>query len=157
MGFFSELFGAIMNQSNDNPHQNYQKREPTAEDYIRSGEIEEDNYEENPEEELKKRKEEREMERQRMKEWRKRLDLKKKKKEEKYAEKMKLISIELNKRKLEIKKDRITKIGIGKNKSITLALRYTDNIKRYGFVEIDDNFTITSFVEKGNLPENKTF
>ena len=47
MGFFSELFGAIMNQSNDyKQHQGYQRREPTAEDYIRSGEIEEDNYDE---------------------------------------------------------------------------------------------------------------
>ena len=52
MGFFSELFGAIMNQSNDyqnqgfDRHQSYNKREPTAEDYIRRGEIEEDNYDE---------------------------------------------------------------------------------------------------------------
>ena len=44
MGFFSFLFNEIMNQSNDNPHQSYQRREPTAEDYIRSGEIEKDNY-----------------------------------------------------------------------------------------------------------------
>ena len=43
----------------------------------------------------------------------------------------------------------------GKNKPITLALRYTNNIERYGFVEIDDNFIIKSFVEKGNLPENR--
>lgn len=33
-----------MNQSNDNPHQSYHRREPMTEDYIRSGEIEEDNY-----------------------------------------------------------------------------------------------------------------
>ena len=46
MGFFSELFFGIMNQNNDNSHQDYQRREPTAEDYIRSGEIEEDNYDE---------------------------------------------------------------------------------------------------------------
>ena len=46
MGFFSDLFNAIMNQSNDYKHQGYQRREPTAEDYIRSGEIEEDNYDE---------------------------------------------------------------------------------------------------------------
>ena len=46
MGFFSELFGAIMNQNNDYKHQDYHRREPTAEDYIRSGEIEKDNYDE---------------------------------------------------------------------------------------------------------------
>ena len=43
----------------------------------------------------------------------------------------------------------------GKDKPITLALRYTNNIERYGFVEIDDKFVIKSFVEKGSLPENK--
>ena len=46
MGFFSELFGAIMNQDNDYKKQGYNRREPTAEDYIKSGEIEEDNYDE---------------------------------------------------------------------------------------------------------------
>ena len=44
MGFFSELFFGIMNQTNDNRRQGYNRRELTAEDYIRSGEIEEDNY-----------------------------------------------------------------------------------------------------------------
>ena len=44
MGFFSELFGAIMNQNNNYGDQNYHRGEPTAEDYIRSGEIERDNY-----------------------------------------------------------------------------------------------------------------
>lgn len=44
MGFFSELFFGLMNQTNDNRRQGYNRREPTAEDYIRSGEIEEDNY-----------------------------------------------------------------------------------------------------------------
>ncbi len=44
MRFFSFLFNEIMNQSNDNPHQSYQRRERTAEDYIRSCEIEQDNY-----------------------------------------------------------------------------------------------------------------
>ncbi|MBR6126957.1 HAD-IIIA family hydrolase [bacterium] len=43
----------------------------------------------------------------------------------------------------------------GKNKPITLALRYTNNIERYGFVEIDDNFKITSFVEKSSLPKDR--
>ena len=46
MGFFSELFFGIMNQTNDNRRQGYNRREPTTEDYIRSGEIEEDNYDE---------------------------------------------------------------------------------------------------------------
>lgn len=44
MGFFSFLFNEIMNQNNDNPHQSYHRREPTSEDYIRSGKIEKDNY-----------------------------------------------------------------------------------------------------------------
>ena len=44
MGFFSELFFGLMNQTNDNRRQGYNRREPTAEDYIRSGKIEEDNY-----------------------------------------------------------------------------------------------------------------
>ena len=43
----------------------------------------------------------------------------------------------------------------GKNKPITLALRYTNNIERYGFVDIDDKFLIKSFVEKGSLPEDR--
>ena len=46
MGFFSELFGAIMNQTNNYKKQDNNRREPTAEDYIRSGEIESDNYDE---------------------------------------------------------------------------------------------------------------
>lgn len=44
MGFFSFLFNEIMNQSNDYHNQDYNRREPTAEDYIKSGEIERDNY-----------------------------------------------------------------------------------------------------------------
>ena len=43
----------------------------------------------------------------------------------------------------------------GKDKPITLALRYTNNIERYGFVEIDDKNVIKSFVEKGHLPQNR--
>ncbi len=43
----------------------------------------------------------------------------------------------------------------GKDKPITLALRYTNNIERYGFVEIDDKYVIKYFVEKGRLPENR--
>ena len=44
MGFFSELFFGIMNQTNDNQRQGYNRHEQTAEDYIKSGEIESDNY-----------------------------------------------------------------------------------------------------------------
>lgn len=45
MGFFSELFFGIMNQSNEQPRRRSPfNQEPTAEDYIRSGEIECDNY-----------------------------------------------------------------------------------------------------------------
>ena len=43
----------------------------------------------------------------------------------------------------------------GKDKPCAIALRYTNNIHRYGFVEIDDTFKTISFVEKGNLPENR--
>ncbi len=43
----------------------------------------------------------------------------------------------------------------GKNKPVSIALRYTDDIERYGFVEIDDEYNINSFVEKTNLPKNK--
>ena len=41
-----------------------------------------------------------------------------------------------------------------KNNTAAIALRYTDNIKRYGFVSIDDSFTITKFIEKSNLTNN---
>ena len=45
MGFFSELFFGIMNQSNEQPRRRSPfNQEPTADDYIRSGEIERDNY-----------------------------------------------------------------------------------------------------------------
>ena len=43
----------------------------------------------------------------------------------------------------------------GKQKSCTLALRYSNNIARYGFVEISDNFEITSFTEKSKLPDDR--
>lgn len=45
--------------------------------------------------------------------------------------------------------------NFGKDKPITLALRYTNNIERYGFVDIDDSFVIKSFVEKRSLPDDK--
>ena len=45
MGFFSELFFGITNQSNEQPRKrSLFNQEPTADDYIRSGEIERDNY-----------------------------------------------------------------------------------------------------------------
>jgi D,D-heptose 1,7-bisphosphate phosphatase len=43
----------------------------------------------------------------------------------------------------------------GKDKPITLALRYSNCIDRYGFVDINNNFNIQSFVEKGKLPKNR--
>lgn len=41
------------------------------------------------------------------------------------------------------------------DKDCSIALRYTNNIERYGFVDISDDYKITSFVEKGNLPQNR--
>jgi len=47
MGFFSELFNGIMNQSNDHDRdRDYEKKEPSAKEYIRFNEIEKDNYDE---------------------------------------------------------------------------------------------------------------
>lgn len=43
----------------------------------------------------------------------------------------------------------------GQDKPCTLALRYSNNITRYGFAEINDNFEISSFTEKGKLPNNR--
>ena len=43
MGFWSALLGLVDTPSNERNNNRY-NREPTAEDYIRSGEIEEDNY-----------------------------------------------------------------------------------------------------------------
>lgn len=43
----------------------------------------------------------------------------------------------------------------GKQKPCTLALRYSNDIERYGFAEISDNFEIISFKEKGNLPNDR--
>ena len=42
----------------------------------------------------------------------------------------------------------------GKNKPITIALRYTNDVNRYGFVETDDDFLVKSFIEKGQLYES---
>ncbi|MCR5260269.1 MAG: HAD-IIIA family hydrolase, partial [Candidatus Gastranaerophilales bacterium] len=44
--------------------------------------------------------------------------------------------------------------NFGKDKSVTIALRYTNNVERYGFVQIDDNFSVKFFAEKGKLPED---
>ena len=43
----------------------------------------------------------------------------------------------------------------GKDKPVTLALRYTNNVERYGFVEIGNDYGIKFFVEKGKLPEDR--
>lgn len=36
--------------------------------------------------------------------------------------------------------------------SALVTLRYTDNVERYGFVEIDEQGVVAKFIEKGNLP-----
>lgn len=38
------------------------------------------------------------------------------------------------------------------DKDAVIALRYTDDISRYGFTKIDKNFKITEFIEKSCLP-----
>ncbi len=43
----------------------------------------------------------------------------------------------------------------GNGKSCTVALRYSNDVERYGFVDIDDNFHVTDFIEKGKLPQNR--
>ena len=40
-------------------------------------------------------------------------------------------------------------------KPCSIALRYTDNVERYGFVDVDDDFKVKSFTEKGNLPKDR--
>lgn len=47
--------------------------------------------------------------------------------------------------------------SFSKDKSFTMALRYTDNIERYGFVKLKSSteYLIDSFVEKGCLPKNQ--
>ena len=43
-----------------------------------------------------------------------------------------------------------------KNKfSCAVALRYTNNVDRYGFADINENFEITFFIEKGHLPKDR--
>lgn len=46
--------------------------------------------------------------------------------------------------------------NFSKDKQCTIALRYSNNVERYGFVDIDENFKVKSFIEKGNLPSGKT-
>lgn len=36
--------------------------------------------------------------------------------------------------------------------SILMALRFSDDFNRYGFVEFDENYNVYGFTEKGNLP-----
>jgi len=38
---------------------------------------------------------------------------------------------------------------------ILIALRYSDDLSRYGIIEIDDNYRIMSFVEKGKISNNR--
>lgn len=49
----------------------------------------------------------------------------------------------------------LEEFGKTKTDSCSIALRYTNNVERYGFVDINDNYEVKSFIEKGNLPENK--
>lgn len=41
------------------------------------------------------------------------------------------------------------------DKNVVIALRYSKDIDRYGLVDIQDNFLIQSFSEKGDLPDNQ--
>ena len=38
---------------------------------------------------------------------------------------------------------------------ILIALRYSNDLSRYGIIEIDDNYKIRSFVEKGKIPNDR--
>ncbi|WP_075780558.1 HAD-IIIA family hydrolase [Marinitoga sp. 1137] len=42
-----------------------------------------------------------------------------------------------------------------KKANALIVLRFSEDISRYGFVEIDENYKITKFIEKGKLPENR--
>ena len=42
-----------------------------------------------------------------------------------------------------------------KDKPCTIALRYTDNLSRYGVVEIDDEYEIKTFCEKQSISKEK--
>jgi len=39
-----------------------------------------------------------------------------------------------------------------KEPSILMALRFSEDVGRYGFVEFDENYSVESFIEKGALP-----
>ena len=41
------------------------------------------------------------------------------------------------------------------NKDAVIALRYAKNISRYGLVDINSDFLIENFIEKGKLPSNR--
>lgn len=41
-----------------------------------------------------------------------------------------------------------------KDKSCVIALRFSEDIKRYGFVKINDDFLVQNFTEKGMLPND---
>lgn len=45
--------------------------------------------------------------------------------------------------------------NFSKDKECSLALRFSKDIERYGFVQIDEDFKVKEFIEKGNLPENQ--
>ncbi len=43
----------------------------------------------------------------------------------------------------------------GKNLPVALALRYSKDVERYGFIEIDEGYKIKFFTEKGQLPNDR--
>lgn len=42
-----------------------------------------------------------------------------------------------------------------KNTEFLIALRYSNDLSRYGIIEIDDNYKVISFSEKGQVQENR--
>ena len=47
-------------------------------------------------------------------------------------------------------------LNFSKDKPFSMALRFTDNIERYGFVQLksDSSYRISNFIEKGKLPKD---
>ncbi|QTA38491.1 HAD-IIIA family hydrolase [Thermosipho ferrireducens] len=41
-----------------------------------------------------------------------------------------------------------------RNVESLIVLKYSNNVSRYGFVEINDDYKVVKFIEKGKLPEN---
>jgi len=43
----------------------------------------------------------------------------------------------------------------GRNRELLIALRYSNDLSRYGIIEIDNNYKVISFSEKGQVQENR--